>query len=47
MHILEAYMQRVADDMIDVIRHEGCLECIRDHPRYEELFPLGLYVCEQ
>ncbi|MFF0948428.1 hypothetical protein ACFYE9_12360 [Rhizobium leguminosarum] len=47
MHILEAYMHRVADDMIDVIRHEGCLERIRDRPRYEELFPLGLYVCEQ
>ncbi|OWV98652.1 hypothetical protein ATY81_26875 [Rhizobium sp. R72] len=42
MHILEAYMQRVADDMFDVIRHDDCLERIRDHPPYDRLDSGGL-----
>lgn len=37
MRLLEDYVQQVSPDMIDLIRHDGDFDGIRDHPRYEQL----------
>jgi adenylate cyclase len=37
IRILQNYLQRVSDDMIDVLRNDGDFDGIRSHPRYADL----------